>query len=64
MLKREPIQLPVWRILKPVASNTRGESYAYDVIAESAEEYTSDEIEVFEQTHGKGLIQEKTYEYI
>ena len=64
MLKREPVQVPVWRIVKLVGSDTRDESYAYDVIAESAEEYTADEIEVFEQIHGKGLIQEKTYEYI
>ncbi|QZE57081.1 hypothetical protein MPK67_gp208 [Erwinia phage pEa_SNUABM_32] len=64
MLKREPVQVPLWRIVKLVESDTSDESYAYDVIAESAEEYTADEIEVFEQIHGKGLIQEKTYEYI
>lgn len=64
MLKREPIQLPVWRIVKLVVSDTRDESVSYDVIAESAEPYTADEIEVFEQIHGKGLIQEETYEYI
>ena len=64
MLKREPVQVPLWRIVKPVVSDTRDESVSYDVIAESAEEYTADEISVFEQIHGKGLIQEKTYEYI
>lgn len=64
LLKREPVQVPLWRIVKLVESQTRDESCAYHVIAESAEEYTADEIEVFEQIHGKGLIQEKTYEYI
>lgn len=64
MLKREPVKVPVWRIVKAVESETRDESYAYDVIAESAEPYTQDEIEVFEQIHGKGLIQEETFEYI
>lgn len=63
-IQREPVALPLWRVLKPIASDTRDESYAYDVIAESAEPYTADEIEVFEQTHGKGLIQEETIEYV
>ncbi|UAW96695.1 hypothetical protein pEaSNUABM22_00208 [Erwinia phage pEa_SNUABM_22] len=63
ILKRETIALPLWRILKPIISDTREESISYDVIAESSSEYTQDEIEVFEQTHGKGLIQEETVEY-
>ncbi|QZE56401.1 hypothetical protein pEaSNUABM40_00207 [Erwinia phage pEa_SNUABM_40] len=56
--------LPLWRLIKPVVSDTRDESISYDVIAEAGEPYTDDEIEVFEQTHGKGLIQEQTCEYI
>lgn len=67
MISRDPIALPVWRILKPVESYSqasRDEAISYDVIAESSEPYTADEIEVFEQTHGKGLIQEETHEYI
>lgn len=57
-------QVPLWRIVKPVVSDTRDETISYDVIAEAGEPYTADEIEVFEQTHGKGLIQEETFEYI
>lgn len=63
MIKRDPIALPLWRIIKPVVSDTRDESVSYDVIAESSTEYSQDEIEVFEQTHGKGLVQEETVEY-
>lgn len=62
-IKRDPIALPLWRIVKPVVSDTRDESISYDVIAESSTEYSQDEIEVFEQTHGKGLVQEETVEY-
>jgi len=63
LIKRDPIALPLWRIIKPVVSDTRDESISYDVIAESSTEYTADEIEVFEQTHGSGLVQEETVEY-
>lgn len=62
-MERQPITLPLWRILKPVECGTRRESISYDVIAEASEPYTADEIEVFEQTHGKGLVQEETFEY-
>lgn len=67
MLKRELVKVPVWRIVKPVhyyGEGRKDESVSYDVIAEAAEPYTDDEIEVFEQIHGKGLIQEETFEYI
>ncbi|QYW03848.1 hypothetical protein pEaSNUABM46_00205 [Erwinia phage pEa_SNUABM_46] len=64
MIDREPIQVPVWRIVKPEHLANRDESIAYHVIAESADPYTDDEIEIFEQTHGKGLIQEEAFEYI
>lgn len=63
ILKRETIALPVWRIIKPVVSNTRDESVSYDVIAESSTPYTQDEIDVFAQTHGTNLVQEETVEY-
>lgn len=62
-IKRDPIAMPLWRILKPIVSDTRDESVSYDVIAESSTAYSQDEIEVFEQTHGKGLVQEETVEY-
>ncbi|QZE59786.1 hypothetical protein pEaSNUABM39_00206 [Erwinia phage pEa_SNUABM_39] len=62
-IKREPISLPLWRIIKPVVSNTRDESVSYDVIAESSTPYTQDEIDVFAQTHGTNLVQEETVEY-
>lgn len=66
-MERELIALPVWRVLRTVHSygeKSRDESVSYHVVAEAAEPYTEDEIEVFEQIHGKGLIQEKSFEYI
>ncbi|AWY08474.1 hypothetical protein HOT49_gp208 [Erwinia phage vB_EamM_Alexandra] len=62
-INRDPIALPLWRIVKPVESNTRDESISYDVIAESSTPYTQDEIDVFAQTHGTNLVQEETVEY-
>ena len=62
-VKRDPIAMPLWRIIKPVVSDTRDESVSYDVIAESSTPYTQDEIDVFAQTHGTNLVQEETVEY-
>lgn len=62
-IKREPIALPVWRIVMPIHSNNKDESISYEVIAESSVPYTADEIEALEQTQGCDLIQEETFEY-
>lgn len=58
---------PLFRILKPESfwnPSLKDDDTRYEVIAEAGAPYSEAEIEKLVETHGPGLLQEETCEYL